>query len=50
MGKQFLPKRDFPFKSYNQKLIFLQRMGNLGKKFSVARGALEFCMTVAQLH
>jgi hypothetical protein len=28
MGKQFLPKKDFPFKSYDKKLVFLQRMGN----------------------
>jgi hypothetical protein len=26
MGKQFLPKTDFPFKSYDKKLVFLQRM------------------------
>jgi hypothetical protein len=28
MEKQFLPKTDFPFKSYDKKLVFLQRMGN----------------------
>jgi hypothetical protein len=27
MGKQFLPKTDFPFKSYDKKLVFLRRMG-----------------------
>jgi hypothetical protein len=28
MGKQFLLKTDFPFKSYDKKLVFLQRMGS----------------------
>jgi hypothetical protein len=28
MGEQFLPKMDFPFKSYDKKLIFLERMGS----------------------
>jgi hypothetical protein len=28
MGKQFLPKMDFPFKSYDKKLAFLQSMDN----------------------
>jgi hypothetical protein len=27
-GKQFLPKTDFPFTSYDKKLVFLQRMSN----------------------
>jgi hypothetical protein len=27
-GKQFLPKTDFPFKRYDKKLVFLQRMGS----------------------
>jgi hypothetical protein len=26
--KQFLPKMDFPFKSYDKKLVFLRRMGS----------------------
>jgi hypothetical protein len=26
--KQFLPKIGFPFKSYDKKLVFLQRIGN----------------------
>jgi hypothetical protein len=28
MGKQILPKIDFPFKSYDKKLVFLRRMGS----------------------
>jgi hypothetical protein len=28
MGKQFLPKTDLPFKRYDKKLVFLQRMGS----------------------
>jgi hypothetical protein len=28
MRKQFLLKTDFPFKSYDKKLVFLQRMGS----------------------
>jgi hypothetical protein len=28
MGKQIYPKMDFPFKSYDKKLVFLQRMGS----------------------
>jgi hypothetical protein len=28
MEKQILPKTDFPFKSYDKKLVFLQRMGS----------------------
>jgi hypothetical protein len=38
-GKQILPKMDFPFKSYDKKLVFLQRMGSFfpcraqGKKY-----------------
>jgi hypothetical protein len=28
MGKQILSKTDFPFKRYDKKLVFLQRMGS----------------------
>jgi hypothetical protein len=28
MGKQILPKTDFPFKSYDKKLVFLCIMGS----------------------
>jgi hypothetical protein len=29
MEKQFLPKTDFPFKSYDKKLVFMQRMDSV---------------------
>jgi hypothetical protein len=52
MEKQFLPKTDFPFKSYDKKLVFSRRMGSFfpighkGKKsFYFLIHAVNFCKT-----
>jgi hypothetical protein len=52
MGKQILPKTDFPFKSYDKKLVFLRRMGSFfsyqaqgEKKNSFPIRAVNFCKT-----
>jgi hypothetical protein len=52
MGKQILPKTDFPLKSYDKKLVFLRRMGNFfpywtqgKKKISFPIRAVNFCET-----
>jgi photosystem II stability/assembly factor-like uncharacterized protein len=40
MRKQFLTKIDFPFKSYDNKLVFLRRMGSFF--FNRAKGKFYF--------
>jgi hypothetical protein len=52
MGEQILSKTDFPFRSYDKKLVFLRRMGNffplLGtreKNFSFPIRAVNFSET-----
>jgi hypothetical protein len=51
MGKQFLPKIDFPFKSYDKKLFFckewqlLSLSGTREENFSFPIHAVNFCKT-----
>jgi hypothetical protein len=51
MGKQILPKTDFPFKIYDKKLVFLQRMGSFfpcraqGKKLFFPNLCGQLCKT-----
>jgi hypothetical protein len=56
-GKQFLPKMYFPFKSYDKKLVFLQRMDSFfscwaqGKKTSIFQSMrLTFAKLFAHVH
>ena len=38
-------KMDFPFKSYDKKLVFLRRMGTCKKNLSFPINAVDFCKT-----
>jgi hypothetical protein len=51
MGKQILPKMDFPFKSYDKNLFFCEEWTasflamHKGKNFSFSICAVNFCKT-----